>query len=179
MEQKQRERNISALEWFDSIITALAFVLVILVFFLRTSRVDGRSMNPTLQSGDRVIARSLFYKPDRGDIVIVDGMTNFGSSLVKRVIGVEGDTIDIDFDKGIVYLNGVSLEEDYIAAPTNLSFDIEFPVTVPEGKLFLLGDNRPNSEDSRSSLIGMIDERDVLGKVIFRIYPFDEFGGVQ
>lgn len=179
MEQKQREHNISALEWFDSIVTALAVVMVILVFFLRTSRVDGRSMNPTLQSGDQVIARSLFYKPDRGDIVIIDSETNFGQPLVKRVIGIAGDTIDINFQTGEVFLNGVLLEEDYISAPTNLSFDVQFPVTVPEGHLFLMGDNRPNSEDSRSSLIGMIDERDVLGKVIFRIYPFSEFGGIE
>lgn len=178
MDEKQRKRNISALEWFDSIVISLTIMLILLSFFIRTARVEGRSMVPTLSSGDQVIARSLFYEPARGDIVVIDAFTEFGAPIVKRVIGVEGDVIDINFDTGEVFLNGELLEEEYISAPTTLSFDVQFPVTVPQGHLFLMGDNRPISEDSRSSAIGMIDKRDVLGKAIFRIFPLSEFGGI-
>lgn len=177
MEQKQRERNIAVLEWFDAIVYALTIVLVILLFFFRTVRVDGSSMVPTLQNGNQLIARSFLYKPQRGDIVVIDGYIEFGNPIVKRVIGVGGDVVDINFDTGEVSVNGEVLDEPYISAPTTRAFDVEFPATVPEGKLFLLGDNRPNSKDSRDSEIGMIDERDVLGKMVVRFALFDKLGG--
>lgn len=178
MEQKQRERNISALEWFDAIIVSLTLVSIILFFLVRTARVEGSSMVPTLTSGDQVVARSFIYRPSRGDIVLIDGYIDLGKPIVKRVIGISGDEIDINFETGDVYVNGEVIEENYISAPTTRFFDVQFPVVVPEGHLFLLGDNRPVSKDSRSSEIGMIDERDVLGKVIFRLFPLDGFGGV-
>ncbi|MDL2324437.1 signal peptidase I [Ruminococcaceae bacterium OttesenSCG-928-A16] len=179
MDQQQRERNIAVLEWFDAIVFALTIVLIILLFLVRTVRVDGTSMVPTLENGDQLIARSILYEPQRGDVVVIDGYIEFGAPLVKRVIGTEGDVVDIDFEQGQVFVNGQLLTEPYISAPTTRSFDVTFPVTVPEGHLFLMGDNRPNSKDSRDSDIGMIDKRDVLGKVVFRLVPFNKFGGIE
>ncbi|MFV0414439.1 MAG: signal peptidase I [Oscillospiraceae bacterium] len=178
MNQKQRERNIAVLEWFDAIVFSLTLVLVILVFVVRTVRVDGTSMVPTLQDGDQLLARSILYTPQRGDIVVVDGYIQYGEPIVKRVIGLGGDEININFETGEVFVNGQLLQEPYISAPTTRAFDVEFPLIVPEGKVFLMGDNRPASKDSRHSDIGFIDERDILGKVFVRILPVTSFGEV-
>lgn len=178
MDQRRREKNTAMLEWFDALIMALVIVLVVLLFVVRTVNVDGVSMVPTLQNGDQLLARSLLYTPARGDIVVVDGYTNYGEPLVKRVIGLGGDTVDIDFETGEVRVNGNLLEEPYLNGPTTRKWDVEFPLVVPEGYLFLMGDNRPDSLDSRNSGIGFIDERDILGEVIFRILPVESFGAV-
>ncbi len=183
MDRERRERNTSILEWFDALVFALLIVLVMLLFFVRTVNVNGASMEPTLYSGDRLLARSIFYEPQRGDIVVVDGYTSYGQPLVKRVIGLEGDEINIDLETNEVYVNGEKLNEPYISSEpiseyVQSLYDVSFPLTVPEGKLFLMGDNRPNSKDSRHSDIGFIDERDILGEVIFRILPIDDFGTV-
>lgn len=179
LDQKQREKNTAILEWFDALIFALSMVLVILLFVVRTVSVDGTSMVPTLDDGDQVFAVSLFYSPQRGDIVIVDDYIPYGGRLVKRVIGVGGDEINIDFEAGVVYVNGEPLDEPYVSAPTNRAFDVQFPLTVPKGQLFLMGDNRPYSKDSRSSEIGFIDERDILGKAVLRILPTSKFGVIK
>ena len=178
MEQRQKEKNTTILEWFDALVLSLTLVLIILLFIVRTVNVDGISMEPTLKDGDQLLARSIAYTPQRGDVVVVDGYTSFGKPLVKRVIGVGGDTIDIDFEEGEVEVNGEVLEEPYISAPTTLQYDLNFPVTVPEGQVFLMGDNRPRSKDSRHSDIGFIDERDILGEVVFRLLPVQDIGTV-
>ncbi len=178
MERAQRERNTSILEWFDALLFALTIVLIVLLFFVRTVNVDGSSMLPTLQDGEQLLARSILYTPKRGDVVVIDGYTGFGKPLVKRVIAVGGDTVNIDFEEGNVYVNDVLLDEPYISERTHRAFDVTFPLEVPQGKLFLMGDNRPYSKDSRHSDIGLIDERDLLGEVIFRILPVDRFGPV-
>ena len=98
---------------------------------------------------------------------------------MKRIIAMGGDTVDIDFDMGQVTVNGEVLDEPYISAPTQQSFDVEFPLTVPEGQVFLMGDNRPHSTDSRSSQVGFVDERSILGKVLFRIAPFNRLGKIS
>ena len=109
-------------------------------------------------------------------MVIVDSYTVYGKPLVKRIIAKGGDTISIDYDAGTVTVNGELLQEDYIAAPTYLGYDVQFPFTVPEGTLFVMGDNRNESLDSRSSYVGCIDERDILGKVLLCFMPFTDFG---
>ncbi len=146
-----------------------AFVVFCLVF--RIIGVEGGSMNPTLHDGDWVAVSGMSFDIDRGDIVIATQPWERNVPIVKRVIGVGGDTVDIDFIRGEVFVNGVMLNEPYIDEPTTLSYDVDFPVTVPEGQLFVMGDNRGDSLDSRSSKIGFIDERYILGKVVFRIYP--------
>ena len=144
----------------------------------------------TLLEGQKVIITNLFYEPKVGDIVVVSRNTfndvhNIEQSsmpIIKRVIATEGQTVDIDFTTGIVYVDGKALDEPYTKTPTNVKHDIEFPVIVDEGCIFVLGDNRNESLDSRSSRIGdygMVDTRYVLGHAIYRIFPFDAVGGLK
>ena len=163
---KKFRRNKDNLEWLEAIVLAVVAVALIFTFGVRMIRVDGESMLPTLQDGQRLMFSSYPYPPQRGDFVVTDAYTAYGDPLVKRVIGIEGDTIDIDFQNGIVYLNGEVLEEPYTAEPTYLQESVTFPVTVPEGCLFVMGDNRNHSTDSRDDRVGFVDERDVLGRLL-------------
>ena len=154
----------------------IAVVAFIFIFFLRIVCVHGASMQPTLQQGDRLIlVNNLFYsKPQRGDIVVAR-IPGFSSEpVVKRVIAVEGDTLDIHFDEGTVIVNGQQLHEEYILEATRTDFadmGITYPVTIEEGAVFLMGDNRNYSEDSRSPQIGQVDRREILGKAVFLLFP--------
>lgn len=150
-----------------------AVIVAFLVFALafRAIGVEGDSMMPTLHNGDWVAVSSAVTEFKHGDIVIVTQPWERNVPIVKRVIAVGGDTVNIDFECHEVYVNGVLLDEPYIYEPTSLSYDVEFPLTVEEGKLFVMGDNRNDSLDSRSSKIGLIDERYVLGRVYMRILP--------
>ena len=154
-------------------------LLLVFSFFFRIIQVDGESMVPTLENGDKLVVWGAGYEPQRGDVVIVDSYTSYGRPLVKRVIAKGGDTISIDYAAGTVKVNGKVLEEDYIAEPTYLGYDVEFPYTVPEGTVFVMGDNRNASLDSRSSYVGCIDEQDILGKVLLCFLPFSDFGVVK
>ena len=161
-----------------ALIVALVLVLVF-SFFFRIIQVDGSSMVPTLVNGDKLIVWGAGYTPQRGDVVIVDSYTSYGKPLVKRVIAKGGDTVSIDYATGTVAVNGEVLQEDYIAEPTYLGYDVTFPYTVPEGTVFVMGDNRNQSLDSRSTYVGCIDERDILGKVLVCFMPFTDFGVVK
>ena len=169
-----KEQN--QLEWFETLVSAVVVLVLVFSFFFRIIQVDGSSMVPTLHNGDRLIVWGAGYTPERGDVVIVDGDTVYGKPLVKRVIAKGGDTISIDYATGEVVVNGQLLDEPYLAEPTRLGYDIEFPYTVPEGTLFVMGDNRNNSDDSRDDRIGCIDEDYVLGKVVLALWPPDRFG---
>ncbi len=156
----------------DVVISAMIMIMVIFVFFFRFAGVDGDSMLPTLSSGDWLVVSSGTYDdPQYKDIVIVTQPNYFHEPIVKRVIATGGQTVDIDPVAGIVYVDGVALDEPYTLEPTYTLDDIEFPLTVPEGMLFVMGDNRNDSSDSRSSKVGLIDERYVLGKVAGRVLP--------
>ena len=156
-------------------VSALVVVAIIFTFFFRTAGVDGESMNDTLNNEDRLIMYNFWYTPARGDIVIVnryhDGDTSITKPLIKRVIGVAGDTVKVTEDK--VYLNGELLDEPYVHYP-NIPRNIE--VTVPEGKVFVMGDHRNASNDSRS--LGCFAVEDIMGKALWRIFPADDFGSV-
>ena len=166
-------------DWLESLVTAIVACILIFLFLFRVVNVDGSSMVPTLHDADKVVISRLAGSYEYGDIVVLT-KTSFGNeSIVKRVIATEGQTVDIDFDRGIVYVDGVALAEDYIAEPTTRELDFSGPVTVPEGCVFCLGDNRNHSTDSRRSTIGMIDTRCILGKVILRIFPLSGFGAVK
>lgn len=147
----------------------VAFVVFCLVF--RVIGVEGDSMLPTLRDGDWVAISGLSLNIDRGDVVISAQPWERNVPIVKRVIAIGGDTVDIDFSTGDVFVNGEILNEPYINSPTTLSYDVTFPLTVPDGYVFLMGDNRGNSLDSRSSHVGFIDERYILGEVYMRIFP--------
>ena len=128
-----------AFEWYEALISAALVLVLVFSFFFRIIQVDGASMVPTLQNGDKLIVWGAGYEPQRGDVVIVDSYTAYGKPLVKRVIAKGGDTISIDYASGTVTVNGEVLDEDYIAEPTYLGYDVEFPYTVPEGTVFVMG----------------------------------------
>ena len=161
---------------YDAVATLETAVIILILLFslvLRPAAVIGNSMLPNFSGGDRVACVHSFSGYERGDVIIISHATRKDESIIKRVIAVGGDTVDIDFYKGTVSVNGQVLDEPYVNTLTNLSYDMTFPVTVPEGRLFVLGDNRNDSLDSRSTDIGFINENKVLGKVVFRFYPFD------
>lgn len=181
MENKDKAavRGKDLLEWYEALISAALILVLVFSFFFRIIQVDGHSMVPTLNHGDKVIVWGAGYTPQRGDVVIVDSYTVYGKPLVKRIIAMGGDTVQIDYDEGVVMVNGEVLQEDYIEEPTYLSFDVTFPYTVPEGTLFVMGDNRNGSLDSRSTSVGCIDEQDILGKVLLCFMPFTDFGVIK
>lgn len=177
---EQRGRFQSELfDWGEALLISLMVVILVFVFCVRIIGVDGHSMVPTLQDSDQLLVSNIMYTPEKGDIVVLTKDEFLPVPIVKRVIATEGDTIDIDFDTGEVSINGEVLDEPYIAEKTEVQYDMEFPQTVPEGCIFVMGDNRNNSTDSRYSPLGMVDTRYVLGKVLCRIYPLSSIGKVE
>ena len=181
-----KDENEKKLTWQQRLVTDLRDVVVVLVVFLllfmmafRIVSVKGPSMYDTLLDGDRLILlSSVFYRePKQGD-VIVASLESFkdGECIVKRVIATEGQVVDIDFLTGEVRVDGVLLDEPYIHTPTDRSEGVEFPVVVEPGHVFVMGDNRGNSLDSRSHEIGQIDKRQILGKAIFLLFPGNNLG---
>ena len=163
--------------YLHDIVYLLCAMMILLVLVFRIVVVSGTSMNMTLLDGDYLLLLSnTFYRePKPGDIIVVSKDSfDDGAAFVKRVIATEGQTVDIDFQQGIVYVDGVALVEPYINNLTTTSGDMKFPLVVEDGCVFAMGDNRGISKDSRYSDIGQIDARDILGKAIFRLYPFDE-----
>ena len=164
----------SVLEYLHDVVYILALLLVVFTFCMRVVIVSGSSMFSTLVDGDYLllINRPLCGELERGDIVVAS-MERFkdGEPIVKRVIATEGQTVDIDFRAGIVYVDGEALSEDYIHTPTHLSEGMEFPLVVEEGCVFLMGDNRMDSRDSRAQEIGLVDEREILGRAVFLLMP--------
>jgi signal peptidase I len=167
-------------DWIQCLASALIVCVVIFIFFIRVIDVKGTSMYPTLNNEDKMLVSDLFYTPKAGDIVVFK-KDEYSSekALVKRVIATEGQEINIDFDNGIVYVDGVALEEDYINELTTTKLDFIGPQTVPDGCVFVMGDNRNMSTDSRKTEIGMVDNRLIIGKVYCVIFPLESFGAVK
>ena len=162
-------------DWVQSLITALMICVVLFLFFVRVIDVSGGSMNPTLFDGNKMLVSDLFYKPKAGDVVIFKkDEYDPDKALVKRVIATGGQTVNIDFDTGIVYVDGEPLEEDYTADLTWNKLDFMGPWKVPEGSVFVMGDNRNASTDSRDKRIGNVDERLIIGKAYVVVYPISE-----
>lgn len=184
------------ISFIELIIITLFLMTMIFTYVLRIATVNGDSMKNTLISGDRLITTAFCNSPEQGDIVIIyagDAVTldenrnlkiNKGlrKTLVKRVIAVEGQTVDIDFERGAVYVDSVMLDESYITGLTHMdegAFTGQYPVTVPKGYVFVLGDNRQVSKDSRSSELGFVAVKNITGKVLMRISPLETFGFVK
>lgn len=166
--------------WARELVGCLLVVVLIFTLVVRIIAVDGDSMLPTLHDQERVLLLSsnLYTEPETGDIVVAYS-SGLQKPLVKRVIATEGQTVDIDFAAHEVWVDGELLDEPYIAAPTAASADVSFPQTVPEGHVFVMGDNRNNSRDSRDSAVGMVDTRCILGKVLLRISPWEKAGKIE
>jgi len=182
------------LDWFDTVVTSIVAIIVIFALVTRLSTVDGGSMNPTLNDQERLMITDFCYEPAYNDIVVVwtDNLYNeltgeMGEAIVKRVVGLPGDTIRVDTEEGAVYRNGEKLEteeidgiiyedghmiQDYTTEPYSME------VTVPEGRVFVMGDNRNNSVDSRDGRVGLVDMNYIIGKAYLRVAPFERFGGL-
>ena len=177
-QEKQTAKGRDLYEWVQSLVGSVLVVVAIFTFVIRMMGVDGHSMLNTLQHGDRllVVNSMLYHDYKYGDIVILRKNGVFDDDpIVKRVIAVEGQTVDIDFAEGIVYVDGEALEEDYIREPTYTAEGTEFPLTVPEGSIFVMGDNRNASSDSRDYRLGTVDTRYVIGKAAFLIFPGPDY----
>lgn len=160
-----------------AIASAVVILFVVFTFCLRGVGVQGDSMEPTLHDGD-LLAVSALSAAKHSDVVIVTQPNSMDKPLVKRVIAMGGEEVNIDFISHVLTVNGKVLEEPYIAALTEESGDVQFPLTVPQGQVFVLGDNRNNSLDSRFSVIGCIDEDYILGVAKYRVYPFAGLSGI-
>lgn len=175
--KKDNSGKMELYDWIQCVVVALVAGILIFMFAVRVVNVKGSSMNPTLFTEDKILTTNLFYTPKAGDVVVVQTDSYGPAPLVKRIIATEGQTVDIDFENGVVYVDGEARNEPYVAAPTMTREDFQGPVTVPDGCLFLMGDNRNASTDSRTSSIGMVDVRCVIGKVLMVVYPAPDYSG--
>ena len=154
-------------DWIQCIIFALVFCVLLFVFAVRMVNVVGHSMVPTLEQSDKVVISNLFYHPKQGDVVVL------------RIIATEGQTVDIDFDDGVVYVDGKALDEPYVNEPVHDRENFEGKITVPEGCVFVMGDNRNASTDSRDARLGCVDTRYIMGRVYFTLFPVKNIGVVK
>ena len=177
---KDQQMRLDLYDWIQSLMVALVICVTIFIFAIRVVDVSGSSMWPTLLDGDKMLVSNLFFTPQRGDIVVFK-TDNYDpeKALVKRVIATEGQEVSIDFERGVVYIDGSPIEEDYIAELTKTKLDFIGPQTVPEGCLFVMGDNRNASTDSRKKEIGMVDTRMILGRAYYVIFPLSETGWIS
>jgi len=178
--EKTEESRREAYEWVQALVCSVLAVVLLFTFVIRLIGVDGHSMVPTLQDGDRllVLSSALCGGYETGDVVVLRKESFLPTPIVKRVIATEGQVVDIDFSSGIVYVDGVRLHEDYVREGTFTPEGTEFPLTVPEGCVFVLGDNRNNSTDSRDARLGTVDVRYIIGRAVFLAFPGpDAFSG--
>lgn len=179
--EKQNQEPEEKLTWQQNLLMdlhdllyVLAGFMIIYMLFFRVVVVVGPSMYETLVDGDRMVllSNAVYKNPEQGDIIVASKQSfEAGECIVKRVIATEGQIVDIDFNAGIVYVDGVALEEDYTYSLTTMDEGVRFPLYVEEGHVFVMGDNRNSSKDSRNPQIGLIDEREILGKAIFLLVP--------
>lgn len=189
------ERSIlgDLLDLIESILYSVFLVFLVFTFLFRIATVEGASMVPTLVNGDRLIISELGYTPQQGDVVIINARKSYqlGSAqqvveseglnklIVKRIIALGGQKVDIDFNTGTVTVDDQVLQEGYInTLTTRDEGGMQFPVVVPEGYVFVLGDNRDISKDSRHPNVGFVPESEIMGKALLRVFPLDKFGKV-
>lgn len=177
---KQRTENAkwinSLYEWVEAVVVSLVVIVLVFTFICRIVRVDGTSMENTLVHNDRLLLFNLQYVPERGDVVVV--VRSEGEPLIKRVIALEGDTVEIVEETAEVIVNGEVLDEPYVKGIT-VNRDFYGEQTVPQGCMFVMGDHRTVSHDSRSQEIGFVSVEDVMGEATFRIWPLSGFGLVK
>ena len=178
----EKEEGRDLYEWAQALVCSVLAVVLLFTFVIRLIGVDGHSMVPTLQDGDRLLVLNAMLDNDYGygDIVVLRKDTFLEEPIVKRVIATEGQTVDIDFVSGAVYVDGELLEEDYIKeARWDLYADNGVNhITVPEGHIYVMGDNRNGSSDSRDPSLGVVDVRCVIGQAVMVLFPFSDFGSL-
>ena len=176
-------------EWIDSAVITIMVILLAFTFLFRQVRIEGGSMLPTLQNAERVIVSDVFYTPEYGDIVVISSEVYDDIPIIKRVIATEGQWIDIHDGKVFVGNSkdnmkevgsefvGDILTETAVGSP-EVYGEQKYPLQVPENHVFVLGDNRSVSLDSRTTVVGLIDQRQILGKALYRVFPFDNMGSI-
>lgn len=168
--------------WIDDLAKFFLLFILLLLFLVRPVMVNGTSMKNTLESGDVVLVRSAFYTPKQGDIVVVSREYNPDEPLIKRVIAVGGQTVRIDYAENKVYVDDVPLDEPYLEgmimhAPEYFNGEVEYPYTVDEGCVFVLGDNRNNSTDSRAADVEQLANGQIMGQAFLRVYRDEKVRG--
>lgn len=188
MEQAQPKKpkksfTVWSLEWLETIVTAFVAVTLVFTFAVRVITVDGISMQPTYFDGDRVLVTKLAGEAQRGDVVVV--VHALEETIIKRVVATEGQTVDFDPEAGELLVDGQPLKGEEFGIENGITFlpdrpgmIMDFPQQVPEGCVFVLGDNRTRSTDSRYIAVGMVDQRNILGRVIFNLFPLSKAGKV-
>lgn len=163
----------SFFHWMSGIVAVLFVIFLVVMLFFRPVTVSGPSMEPTLHDGDRLFVYSFMYEPENGDVIVARSPDGADMPVIKRVIAKEGQVVEVDYENGTVTVDGVVLEENYISGMSKVpQNEIEYPYTVPEDRIFVMGDYRDESRDSRHKTFGCIDENTVAGKAVFRFYPF-------
>lgn len=176
-EKKEVSAKSNIFEWVQSIVVSVIVVTLIVTFIGRPMGVSGDSMLPTFHAKDKIITTNIHGDLKYGDVVVIKRKNDV--PLIKRVIAVENEKIDINFETGEVSVNDVVLDEPYINEVTKTNYGTTFPTLVPKGCVFVMGDNRNHSDDSRNPEVGMINTKNVFGKVIFRIFPLDRIGPIK
>lgn len=166
-------------ETFESVVYALIVMVTFMTFFFRIISISGFSMLDTLHDFDKVMVKRFNYKPTCGDVVIIKRGQYLDQPLVKRVIATEGQSIKIDYCSGSVFVNGIKIKEDYLKEPMIYQNDDFIPEKIPKGYCFVMGDNRNKSLDSRSGTVGLIENRNVVGKAVFIVFSFYKTGWIR
>ncbi len=171
--------------WLQTLVLAVVTIVLLFTFAGRITRVEGDSMLNTLHDGDLLLLQSAFYSPKAGDIVVLNKTTDEtfsllgGEAIVKRVIATEGQTVSIDYTTSTVYVDGQPLDEPYVWEAMDFRsgpYSGQLPFVVPEGSVFVMGDNRNNSTDSRHELLGPVDTGYILGRAVCILFPLSDFG---
>ena len=171
--------------WLQTLVLAVVAIVLLFTFVGRISRVEGDSMYSTLHNGDLLLLQSAGYTPKPGDIVVLNKTTDEtiallgGDAIVKRIIATEGQTVSIDYETSTVYVDGQPLDEPYVREKMEFRFGPysgQTPFVIPEGSVFVMGDNRNYSTDSRHEMLGPVDSRYILGRAVCILFPFSDFG---
>lgn len=166
--------------WIHCLVICVVLIVTLLVFFLRPVTVVGNAMEDTLKENDTIILTNFLYEPQQGDVVVINaGSTGENTAIIARVIAVGGQSISIEEDKNRVLVDGKIIDEPYVKGDTDFGIEWDVPATIPDGYVFVLGDNREASLDSRYKQVGLVHESDIIGKVQFLVYPFDRISVVE